>query len=152
MNVSNRWSFTNGMRFRNNFHTRWRSKHSNKVLRLKHSHRYLLQHIFLDIVATESNIIYFWVCGQWLNIPLASNCLLTCSPIWATGQYACRSRRNIESYPTINYTAFSCNNMSKSFYCQILADGFVLNLKSEKNSRYHFSCWYSIIGHEVVRL
>ena len=38
--------------------------------------------------------------------------------IWNTGQYARGCKRNIESlakYPTINYTTFSYNNMSKVF-------------------------------------
>ena len=51
------------------------------------------------------------------------------------------SKWNIESlvkYPTINYTTFGCNNMSKFFYDQISADRFVLNLKKWKNSRCHF--------------
>ena len=102
----------------------------------------------------ESSIIYCWVFSQWLPIPLASTCLLTCNPVWATGQYACGSRLGIKSlakHPIINYTALGCNNMSKFFYYQILADRFVLNLKKWKNSRYHFSYWYSIIGHEVIR-
>ena len=97
----------------------------------------------------KSSIIYCWTFGHWLNIPLASTCLLTCSPIWVTGQYACGSRRSIKSltkHSIINYTAFSCNNIPKFFYYQILTDRFVLNLKSEKNWRCHFSFWYSIIG------
>ena len=40
--------------------------------------------------------------------------------------------------------------MSKFFYYQILANRFILNLKKWKNSRCHFSFWYSIIGHEVI--
>ena len=39
---------------------------------------------FRHIIATKSSIIYCWVFGQWLNIPLASTCLLTHSPIWTT--------------------------------------------------------------------
>ena len=61
---------------------------------------------------------------------------------------------NIESlakYPTINYAAFGCNNMSTIFNYQILADRFVLNLKKWKNSRFHFCYWHSTIGHEVRR-
>ena len=83
---------------------------------------------FRHIVVTDCSIIYCWV----LNIPLASICLLTHSPIWTTGQYACGNKRNIEflaKYPTINYTTISYNNISKFFYHQILADRFVLNLK-----------------------
>ena len=49
---------------------------------------------FRHIVATESSIIYCWVFDQWLNIPLASTCLPTHSPIWTTGQYALGSKRN----------------------------------------------------------
>ena len=85
--------------------------------------------------------------GQWLNTPLASTCLLTSSPIWITGQYACGSRRNIEplaKYLTMNYTAFGWNNMAKFFNYPILADIFVLNLKKWINPRCHFSYWYSI--------
>ena len=41
--------------------------------------------------------------------------------------------------------------MSKYFDCQILADGFALNLQKWKNSRCQFSYWYYIIGHEVKR-
>ena len=109
---------------------------------------------FIHIIAAESSIIWCWVFGQCLNISPASTYLLTCIPIWATGQYACESRRNIETlakYPTINYTVFGCNNMYKFFYYQILADRFVLNLKRWKNSRCHFPYWYSIIGHEVIK-
>ena len=73
---------------------------------------------FRHIIATGSSVIYCWAFGQWLNIPPASTCLLTCGPIWATGQYACGSRRSIISlakHPLINFTAFSCNNMSNFF-------------------------------------
>ena len=110
---------------------------------------------FRHIVVTDCSIIYCWVLGYWLKTPLASICLLTHSPIWSTGQYTHGSKRNTESlakYPTINYTAIGYNNMSKFFYHQILADRFVLNLKKWKNSRCHFSYWYSIIGHQVIRL
>ena len=75
------------------------------------------------------------------TIALASTCLLTSSPKWATGQYACGSKRNIESlanYPTTNCTAFGWNNMSKFFFYKILADRFILNLTLWKNSRCHF--------------
>ena len=44
------------------------------------------------------------------------------------------SKRNIGSlakYPVINYTAFSCNNISKFFDYQILAVIFVLNLNKQ---------------------
>ena len=47
---------------------------------------------------TKSSIIYCWVYGQRLNILLASSCLLISSQIWATGQYACGSRRNIKPF------------------------------------------------------
>ena len=36
---------------------------------------------FRHINATKSSIIYHWVFGQWLTIPLASTCLLTCRPL-----------------------------------------------------------------------
>ena len=86
----------------------------------------------------------FWVFGQWFNNPLASTCLLTSSPICATGQYTCGSKWIIESltkYPIINDTAFSRNKMGKNFKNQILADSFELNLKMWKTSRCHFYYW-----------
>ena len=92
----------------------------------------------------------------WFNIPLASTCLLTCSPIWVTGQYACGSRRSIKSltkHPIINYTAFGYNNMSKIFYCQMLADRFVLNLKKWKKLKvpFLFLIFYNLSwGHKIL--
>ena len=67
-------------------------------------------------------------CKIW-PVTQYSTCLLTSSPIC---QYTCESKRNIESltkYPTINYTAFGHNNMSKFLDYQILADRLILNLK-----------------------
>ena len=58
------------------------------------------------------------------------------------------SKRNIESLAkcsTISYTAFGCNNMSKFFYYQILADIFVLNMNKQENSRCHFSFDISLL-------
>ena len=107
------------------------------------------------IISTERRLIYCWVFGQWFNNPVVSTCLLTSSLIWDTGQYACGSNWNIESlakYPTINYTAFGWNNMTIFLNYQILVNRFVLNLKMWKNSRCHFSYWYSTIGCEVIRL
>ena len=109
--------------------------------------------ISCHIISSESSVIYCWVFDQWLNIPIAFTCLLTSGSIWITGQYACGSKRNIESlakYPTINYTAFGWNNSTKFFNYQILADRFVLNLKVWKNSRCYFSCWCSTVGHEIM--
>ena len=43
------------------------------------------------------------------DLVLASTCLLTSVSIWTAGQFACGSKRTIESlakYPTINYTVF----------------------------------------------
>ena len=73
--------------------------------------------------------------GQWTSNPVASTCLLTSRPIWATGRYACGSKWNIEwlaKYPTVNFTAFGWNNIAKYFNYQILTNSFVLNLKMQK--------------------
>ena len=78
---------------------------------------------------------------QWLNLDHWSVCMWKEKKYWVVGQN-----------PTINYTVFRWNNMTNFFNYQILADRFVLNWKMWKNSRYHFSCWYSTVGHEVMRL
>ena len=68
------------------------------------------------------------------------------------------SKRNIESLakcPTINYTAFSCNNMSKFFHYQILADGFVLNLKKTQGAIFPIdilSWGHKILPDTLVRI
>ena len=113
------------------------------------------------IFGNYKNLLYYFNWKQY-NLLLGiwpmtqySTCFLTSSPIWATGQHACGTRRNIEpsaKYPTINYTAFGWNNMTNFLNYQILADRFVLNLKKWINPRCHFSYWYSIVGHEVMRL
>ena len=75
-------------------------------------------------------------------------------------QYSSCFHMRTDQWPILDYR--SVNKWKQEEYCiigqmpnnklyQILADGFVLNLKKWKNSRCHFCYWYSIIGHEVIR-
>ena len=45
---------------------------------------------------------------------------------------------SLSKYPTINFTAFRWNNVTKFLNYQILAGRFVLNLRKWKNARCHF--------------
>ena len=58
----------------------------------------------------------------------------------------------IGQIPSNKLYCFQMQQMSKFLNDQILTDRFVLNFKKWKNSRYHFSNWYSFIVHGVIRL
>ena len=84
-----------------------------------------------------------------------SSCFQMHTDLWSILDYGSVNKWNIESlikYPTINYTAFGCNNMSKFF---ITKNRFVLNLKKWKNSRCYFPIdilllikrWKEIVWH-----
>ena len=70
---------------------------------------------------------------------------------WSVNNGSKWNTESLAKYPTISCTAFGWNNMTKFGNYKILADRFVLNLKMWKNSRCHFSYWYSSVGHEVRR-
>ena len=84
--------------------------------------QYLVVHIFSKVIATEINILYLLVFGQWLNIPFEriAYCPAIHGALWSVTKFFIWNIQLFAKYQKVNYCLLTssplCTLVSNQFF------------------------------------